>query len=292
MSAYYLVGIDGGGTSCRARLTDSHGALLGEGKSGSANILLGVEVAMASIINAVRKASQQAGLSEDDFASMHLGLALAAAEQKKAWQGFMQLEHPFASIVLNTDAYGACLGAHSGDDGAIMIAGTGSCGLLIKDGQQHVVGGREFPISDQGSGAIMGLHLIQYTLLAQDKIKSHSDITRIVMQHFNQDVDAIVEWSKTARPCDYGRFSPQIFQCAQKDDPVAETLLLQTAADLDMYLNALHQRGANQIALMGGIGERIVPWLTQQSQRWLVAPKKDAIDGALMMANQPKHNLF
>ncbi len=292
MSAYYLVGIDGGGTSCRARLTDSHGALLGEGKSGSANILLGVEVAMASIINAVRKASQQAGLSEDDFASMHLGLALAAAEQKKAWQGFMQLEHPFASIVLNTDAYGACLGAHNGEDGAIMIAGTGSCGLLIKDGQQHVVGGREFPISDQGSGAMMGLHLIQYTLLAQDQIKPHSAITQIVMQHFNQDVDAIVEWSKTARPCDYGRFSPQIFQYAQKDDPVAEALLLQTAADLDMYLNALHQRGANQIALMGGIGERIVPWLTQQSQRWLVAPKKDAIDGALMMANQPKHNLF
>ncbi|MBD1572766.1 N-acetylglucosamine kinase [Vibrio sp. S17_S38] len=292
MNAYYLVGIDGGGTSCRARLTDSNGALLGEGKSGSANILLGVEVTMASIINAVRKASKQAGLSEDDFASMHLGLALAAAEQRKAWQGFMQLEHPFASIVLNTDAYGACLGAHNGDDGAIMIAGTGSCGLLIKDGQQHVVGGREFPISDQGSGAIMGLHLIQYTLLAQDQIKPHSNITQIVMQQFNQDVDAIVEWSKTARPCDYGQFSPQIFQCAQRSDPVAEELLQQTAADLDMYLNALHQRGANQIALMGGIGERIIPWLSKQSQQWLVPPQKDALDGALMMANQTKHNLF
>lgn len=292
MSAYYLVGIDGGGTSCRARLTDSNGTLLGEGQSGSANILLGVEVAMASIINAVRKATKQASLSEDDFVSMHLGLALAAAEQRKAWQGFMQLEHPFASIVLNTDAYGACLGAHNGEDGAIMIAGTGSCGLLIKDGQQHVVGGREFPISDQGSGAIMGLHLIQYTLLAQDQIKPHSDITHIVMQHFNQDVDEIVEWSKTARPCDYGQFSPQIFQCAQKGDPVAKALLQQTAADLDMYLNALYQRGANQIALMGGIGERIAPWLNKQSQQWLVSPQKDALDGALMMANQPKHNLF
>ncbi|MBD1575299.1 N-acetylglucosamine kinase [Vibrio sp. S11_S32] len=292
MNSYYLVGIDGGGTSCRARLTDPQGNILGEGKSGSANILLGVEVAMASIIHAVRKAAKQACLSEADFNSMHLGLALAAAEQRKTWQGFMQLDHPFASIVLNTDAYGACLGAHNGQDGAIMIAGTGSCGLLIKQGQQHVVGGREFPISDQGSGAIMGLHLIQYTLLAQDGIKPHSDITQIVMQHFNQDVDAIVEWSKRARPCDYGQFSPQIFQCAANGDEVANNLLQQTAADIDMYLEALHQRGASKIALMGGIGVRIGPWLKPQSQQWLVKPQKDAIDGGLMMASKPEHNLF
>lgn len=36
-----------------------------------------------------------------------------------------------------------------------MIAGTGSCGILLKGGKQYVVGGREFPISDQGSGAVM-----------------------------------------------------------------------------------------------------------------------------------------
>ena len=49
MTLYY-VGIDGGGTSCRARIRDQHGQLIGEGKSGSANILLGVDLAMSSII--------------------------------------------------------------------------------------------------------------------------------------------------------------------------------------------------------------------------------------------------
>ena len=97
---------------------------------------------------------------------MHIGLALAGAEQKSAWLEFMKLPHPFASLTLNTDAYGACLGAHNGQDGAIMIAGTGSCGILIKDGEQHIVGGREFPISDQGGGAVTGLRLIQHVLLA------------------------------------------------------------------------------------------------------------------------------
>ncbi len=34
--ATYYVGIDGGGTSCRARIRDEQGLLVGEGKSGSA----------------------------------------------------------------------------------------------------------------------------------------------------------------------------------------------------------------------------------------------------------------
>ncbi|WP_417883968.1 BadF/BadG/BcrA/BcrD ATPase family protein [Vibrio rumoiensis] len=287
-----LVGIDGGGTSCRARIRDNQGQLLGEGKSGSANILLGVEVAMNAIIEAITIAAQQAGLSRDDFSRMHLGLALAAAEQESAWQQFMSLPHPFASMVLNTDAYGACLGAHQGQDGAIMIAGTGSCGILLTQGEQHVVGGREFPISDLGGGAIMGLRLIQHSLLVQDGIYPASPITEVVMTHFKHDIDAIVTWSKTARPCDYGQFSPQIFACAHQGDVFAESLLTQTAQDIEMYLSALVQKGAQRIALMGGIGEHIQPWLSDTIQDYLVTPQYDAIEGALMMACQPKHNLF
>ncbi len=63
------------------------------------------------------------------------------------------------------------LGAHNGEDGAIMIAGTGSCGIYLNGLEQHVVGGREFPISDQGGGAVMGLRLVQQVLLAEDGIR-------------------------------------------------------------------------------------------------------------------------
>ncbi len=103
MTLYY-VGIDGGGTSCRARIRTEDGTLIGEAKSGSANILLGIEVAMTSILDAITQAAKQGGLDESHFSQMHLGLALAGAEQKSAWQAFMAQPHPFASITLNTDA--------------------------------------------------------------------------------------------------------------------------------------------------------------------------------------------
>ncbi|GAK83588.1 glucosamine kinase GpsK [Vibrio ponticus] len=85
----YHVGIDGGGTSCRARIRDENHTLIGEAKSGSANIMLGAEVAMAAIIEAITVAANQGGLTQQDFANMHVGLALAGAEHKNSWQAFM-----------------------------------------------------------------------------------------------------------------------------------------------------------------------------------------------------------
>lgn len=288
----YYVGIDGGGTSCRARIRDTDGQFIGEAKSGSANILLGTDIAMASIVAAIRDAALQGGLTESDFPKMHVGLALAGAEQKSAWLNFMTIDHPFASITLNTDAYGACVGAHNGQDGAIMIGGTGSCGILLKDGEQHVVGGREFPISDQGGGAVMGLRLIQQVLLAEDGIRPKTSLCQHVMNHFDNDVDNIVEWSKIAIPKDYGQFSPVIFQLANEGDELAIEMLKQTAADIEMFINALHRKGANQVCLMGSIAERILPWLSPVVQQWVVQPQFDAIEGALMFAGKPEHNLY
>ncbi len=290
--ALYFVGIDGGGTSCRARIKDTDGHFLGEAKTGSANIMLGAELAMASVIESITLAAEQGGLTEQDFASMHVGLALAGAEHKVSWQAFMALPHPFASITLNTDAYGACIGAHNGKDGAIMIAGTGSCGIYLKGLEQHVVGGREFPISDQGSGAVMGLRLIQQVLLAEDGIRDKTPLAEHVMAHFENEVDNVVAWSKQALPRDYGQFSPAIFEYAQQGDQLAIEMLKQTAADIEMFLIALNKRGATRICLMGGIAERILPWLSPPVQQWIVEPQSDAIEGAIMFAGKPEHNLY
>lgn len=287
----YLVGVDGGGTSCRARICDINGNTLGEAKTGSANILLGSSVAMASINDAIATAAEQAGLNSSHFRQMSVGLALAGAEQQDAWYAFMKQPHPYGAITLNTDAYGACLGAWGGKDGAILIAGTGSCGILLKDGQQHAVGGREFPISDQGGGAVMGLRLIQQVLLSVDGIVEQTPLARSVLEYFNHDVDNIVSWSKTARPCDYGQFSPSIFAHAAQGDKLAVEMLSQTAADIEMWMNALIQRGADKICLMGSIAERIHAWLVPPLQQRIATPQGDAMDGAIAMARS-NHNLY
>lgn len=50
----YLIGIDGGGTSCRAAVATADGRILGRGKAGAANILTDPETALANIGEAAR----------------------------------------------------------------------------------------------------------------------------------------------------------------------------------------------------------------------------------------------
>lgn len=51
-----VLGIDGGGTSCRAALATASGAVLGRGKSGPANIMTDLEGARHNIVEAARLA--------------------------------------------------------------------------------------------------------------------------------------------------------------------------------------------------------------------------------------------
>jgi glucosamine kinase len=66
------------------------------------------------------------------------------------------------------DAVIACIGAHGGRDGGIVIIGTGSAGLALVEGRVVKVGGYGFPISDEASGADLGLQALRMALRAHD----------------------------------------------------------------------------------------------------------------------------
>src|SRR5881394_2897505 len=68
------LGIDGGGTRCRARIEDEKGRLLGEASAGPATTRIGIEKAWQSIMEATEAAAAQAGLAREDFARTHAGL--------------------------------------------------------------------------------------------------------------------------------------------------------------------------------------------------------------------------
>ena len=67
------LGVDGGGTRCRARIEDESGRVLGEASSGPATTRIGPEKAWRSIMEATEAAAAQAGLTREDFARMRAG---------------------------------------------------------------------------------------------------------------------------------------------------------------------------------------------------------------------------
>ncbi len=147
------LGVDGGGTGCRARLVDEAGNVLGQGLSGPATTRLGVENAWASVMRAWTGAAEEAGLDPSQAQNVKAGIGIAGLTRAGSREELESLPHPFGSIRFTSDGAAACLGAHSGHDGGIVIAGTGSIGPCLVGGQEVRAGGYGFPISDEGSGA-------------------------------------------------------------------------------------------------------------------------------------------
>jgi len=281
--AYYL-GIDAGGSHTRARLVSEAGALLGAGEAGPANARIGLAEAIAEVERAATFAIENAGLHPDEVGSIRVGLGIAGLNRRGVLPGLQEHDFPFRSIAFASDAAIANLGAHAGGDGAIVIVGTGSIGFGRVGDEVFTIGGYGFPVSDEGSGAELGLRAIRRALWARDGRIAHSPLTHRLLEHFHGSAGEIVDWTADASPTDYAVFAPLVMDHAEQGDPVGELIVQESAKRLDRLIHVLLDRGIVHCCLMGGVAARMSPWLAVSIRAHLRDPLGDALDGAIHLA--------
>ncbi|MCA0029968.1 N-acetylglucosamine kinase [Mesorhizobium sp. B263B2A] len=282
----YFLGVDGGGTGCRARIEDADGTVLGQGLSGPATTRLGIDTAWASIARAFDAAVEEAGFGPADTARVSAGIGLAGIGRKGALEALRAIAHPFASIDFVSDGVGACLGAHSGQDGAIVIAGTGSIGLGFVEGRDLRVGGYGFPISDEGSGADLGLKAVQLALRAHDGRHERTALLAEVMQRFENDPMEAVAWMDRASATDYAVLAPMVMRHADQGDPAGRRMVQSAAEQIDTLVRVLFEKGAPRVTLLGGLASPLEPWLAPDVRRRLKPADGDAVSGAIILARR------
>jgi glucosamine kinase len=282
--AFYL-GIDAGGTRTTARLVSDSGETLGTGEGGPANTRIGVGNAMIEVEKAYAQAIVAAGLSDADVGSIRAGLGIAGLNRRGALEGLQAHSFPFASIAFASDAAIACMGAHAGEDGGVVIVGTGSIGFARVAGEAVIVGGYGFPISDEGSGADLGRRAIQESLWARDRRIAHSPMTREILERFSDSAGEIVTWMDSATATDYAVFSPLVMEHASRGDAVAEPIAQDAARAVDRLIRVLFERGAPHCCLMGGVSEVLYHWLAPGLRKRLREPLGNSLDGALLLAH-------
>jgi glucosamine kinase len=278
------LGIDGGGTGCRGRLETPAGEVLGQGLSGPATTRLGIEAAWASLMTAARAALDEAGIAPAAHRSIHVGVGVAGLGRKGAREALERMPHGFARIDFVTDALAACLGAHSGEDGAIVIAGTGSVGIGRVGGRDLKVGGYGFPISDEGSGADLGLQAVRLALRAHDERIARTALLAEVMQRFKDDPAEAVAWMDQASATDYATFAPLVMRHANQGDAAGRRIVQNAAEQIDGLVRALFDQGAPHVALLGGLSSALEPWLSPDVRRRLKPADGDAVSGAIILA--------
>jgi len=280
----FLLGIDGGGTGCRAALATADGVIIGRGKSGPANIRTDLTGARENIVDAARQAFAEAGKDAALITEMPAVLGLAGTNVGTYSQ---QLEAilPFARSRVVTDALIALEGAIGDDgDGAIAILGTGTAYLVRRNGVARAIGGWGFQVGDQGGGGRIGRDLLEETLLAHDGIRPASPLTDAMLAVFRGNPEDVVEFTITARPGDFGGFAPKVFEHEARGDPVAKAILARAVAAVEASLAALNLDGTSPLCLLGGLAPLYAERLSPALRAMLKPPRSDALGGAVAMA--------
>jgi len=260
------------------------GGILGEGAGGPANVRFGLDDTFGAILRAAAECLHAAGLPQAALGRTVACLALAGASEPGHLKAARAYRHPFRAAVVTSDAHAACLGAHGGEDGGVVIVGTGTIGWASIAGREHRVGGWGFPTSDEGSGAWLGCEAVRRVLWAHDGRIGWTPLLAHLFAAFRSDPHALVRFSLAARPRDFGRLAPAVVEHARRGDPAGRELMQFAAGHIDGLVRRLIARGAPRLCLVGGLAEVIAPWLADEVRRRLTAPRGDALTGALGLA--------
>ena len=262
-----FIGADGGGTKTKVLVEDQAGHIIGTGTGGASNIRLSVENAWKSIYDAIDNALHDTGIKlSNDKINFHIGLGLAGVSIIDAKNKFLNTPNPFKTLVLESDAHIACLGANDGGDGGIISIGTGVIGYLIDNGKSYRVGGWGFPHADTGGGAWLGMEITRLTFSWLDGGIQESEVLKNVFKHFNNDLSSFVQWANSANSTQFASLAPFVIEGIENKDVYSEKLLKDAAGEIDLLIKALKQKTPDSAekmncSLLGGIAPFLVQYL-------------------------------
>ena len=277
------LGIDGGGTKCKARLEDAQGNLLAEAIAGPANAARNLTGSVKAVLEASEKAIAKANIKGLTLNQIHAGIGLAGINIPQVKQAFLKQSLPFASWHITTDLHIACLGAHLGQDGAIVIVGTGSSGVAIHNDQQFEMGGHGFVVGDKGSGAWLGKMAISHCLETLDGITPNNLLSKQVINLLDCDsAYDLVNLTLEAKPVLFASVAPLIFQLAANQQEDALLLVNQAATYINKICHRLLSGNLHRLSLIGGITQPLTPYLDSQLQAIIRPAQATPEQGAIL----------
>ncbi|KJZ00672.1 MULTISPECIES: N-acetylglucosamine kinase [Pseudoalteromonas] len=280
-----FIGIDGGGTKCRATIYSAQRGVLGTGLGGPANPLHGLERTLESIMVSTQQAMRDAGLRLESVHQLVAGLGLAGVNLPSLFEKISEWEHPFQKMYLTTDLHTACIGAHEGGDGAVIITGTGSCGFACVKGHSVNYGGHGFAQGDKGSGAWLGLEALKAVLLDLDGLGPQTRLSEMFKLHFNASSAMGVAEQMAGQPSSsYAKLARMVIEAAHDGDMVALTIVKDGARYISNLAKRLLEINPPRLSMIGGLSEPMQKWLDPDIAKRVEVPRQPPEMGAVYFA--------
>ena len=282
----YLIGVDGGGSGTRALVHGVRGEAVGTGRAGPSALQQGIPQAWDNVLAAIRHAFEAGGIAPPPWQRCALVAGLSGVSHAPWRDDFLSRNPGFGVLDAETDSFTMLMGAHGGQPGAILIAGTGSIAESLRaDGSRATVGGWGFRVDDEGSGGWLGLQAVRHGLAAFDGRVNASALARRVWMHCGDEREALQEWCGSAGQFEFAQLARAVFEC-EASDPAAARLLEQATAALEELALAIDPRGKLPLAVSGSIGERLAPRMRPFVRSRMVPAQAGAAEGAVVIARR------
>lgn len=278
-----LIGVDGGGTGCRAAIGTAAQGILGRADGGRANATSDPALAIDNVRSTIDAAARSAGLppSAIETAIAHVGLAGVMTPDDSAR---IAAALPMQRCVVTDDRPTAVTGALGSKDGFLMSVGTGTIIATRKGADFGFVSGWGFQVSDQASGAWLGRAALEQVLLCHDGIATFTPLIRAIFAKFDNDPNSIVAFCATAKPGDYATLAPDIIVAARDGEPWGQSIMAKGADYLLRGLTSLGFSAGDTLCLSGGVGPSYADFLSGDILRGRAEPRGSALDGAFLLA--------
>lgn len=284
-AADLVIGVDGGGSGCRAvlvRLEEGETKVIGRGAGGPANPrAVGAPAAAAGIRDAIAAAFAAARCPPQPVATACLGLAGAGRPVDAAAVGEL-LADIATDLVVVTDG-DLVLGDGPPGTAVALIAGTGSIALSrAADGRLDRAGGWGAVIGDEGSGWSIARAGLAAVAAAADGRGPATALTPRALARFGvdraEDLVTVVQRPETGRER-IATFAEDVGAAAGAGDGVATAIVAAAAADLVRMVRAVVQRrpagaGPWTLRVAGGLltGSLLADAVTARLAREGLAP--------------------
>ena len=252
----YFLGIDAGGTKTEFLLTDENGNEIKRVFLGSANPLnSGAEKAQEILSTGISQVCEGIKLSE---VSVFAGLAGGISGNNKVIISNFLSSFGFGAYGNGSDTDNALEAALNGEDGVVVIMGTGIVAFCQKNSERFRVGGWGYMIDKGGSGFSVGSDVLDAAFKDFDGRSNSGVIRQLVEKKINRPLPEIIGDIYSEGAVSVAAFAPVAFEAYDMGDKDAEKILSRNAQEIAVLIRTCCEKigKSDRIVLCGGMCKR------------------------------------
>lgn len=256
----YVIGVDAGGTKTTASAYDNvTGYELGTVVGGFGNVTVDYVQGMRNIVSAIDELIAKMEGKKPYF--ICLGSAGIETGDKKQKAHDLLVQKYGDIVFVTNDAMLGLYSALEGNDGVLVIAGTGSIGYLKKGKELHRFGGWGHLINDDGSGYSIALKAIRKITYSFDTRNPETPLKKAVFSELKIDsLRELIDFTYRSDKGEIAALTPVVSKLAEEGDEEAKEILEWAGESLSVLCTGLcsqYDIGRPKIALSGSVIKKI-----------------------------------